>query len=162
MSKISRIPDFDGEAKAWKMEMGDNASTEQATASLGAYVVSGPYHPFWNWWMVAVVHLREVEGTPPPKKQYPDAEYEFMILSIDPEHNQPDPDKPFPQEIRYLDPPDCVVQFHGVTDEQAASICRDAVRVIAAGQSCDSDFRGWWTGAIKKTVEHYQEGRHDA
>jgi hypothetical protein len=154
-----RKPDHSGVASAWKMEFGDYARPEQA-ATLNGYVINGPYHPFWKWWMVAVIHLREIDGVPSANKQYPEAEYEFMILSIDPERNQPDPDKPFPQDVGYLQPPDCVVQFHGVTDEQAAEICQMSARAISMGQSCDSDFRSWWESAIKNSVKHVRGEPH--
>lgn len=153
-----REPDFSGIGRAWEMQMGNHHRTEQE-ATLKGYVVNGPWHPFWSWWMVAVIHLREIPGTRPPHKHYPEAEYEFMIVSIDPE-TVPDPDQPFPQDIRYLSPPDVVKQFHGVTDEQAAEICESAAHNIAMGASPDSDNRRWWEGSIERTVEHYRQGIH--
>lgn len=156
---MTRAPDFGGVAQAWKMEMGEDHRKEQE-ATIAGYVIRGPYHPFWKWWMISVVHLRPLDGVPPAKKHYPEAEYEFMIMSIDPEKPEPDPDKPFPQDVGYLTPADCVVQFDGVTDEQAAEVCEAAAKTIANGMSCDSDFRSWWEGSIRSTVQHYKEGKH--
>lgn len=153
-----RYPEIQGIASAWKMAVGPDARPEQE-ANILSYVVNGPYHPHWSWWAVSVIHLRGIPGAQPPHRQYPEAEYELMILSIDPE-TPPNPDKPFPQDIRYLEPPDVVCQFHGITDDQAAKVCDSVVRAICAGRSCDSDYRSFWEDAIESTVDHFRPGGH--
>jgi hypothetical protein len=99
-----REPDFSGVGRAWEMRMGPQARPDQAATIVG-YVVTGPFHPMWSWWMVAVIHLRKIPGTHPAHKHYPEAEYELMIVSLDPE-TPPDLAETFPQEIRQLLPPD--------------------------------------------------------
>lgn len=157
---MTRAPDFVGLAgRAWLMELGEHARPEQG-ASLVGYAVTGEWHPLWRWWLVSVIHLREVPGTPAPVKRYPEAEYEFIIVSVDPEVD-PDPDQPFPQPIKYLSPTDVVEQFHGVTDAQAVEIGTLAVRSIVEGMmSPDQDHRAAWHQVMTSTVDHYRQGLH--
>ena len=158
MSNIKRVPDFQGVGRAWEMKVGKQARPDQEATLIG-YIINGPWHLLWSWWMVAVIHLREIPGVKPPNKRYPGAEYEFMIISIDPDV-PPNPDKTFPQDVKYLTPIDVVYQFDGVTDEQAKEICTTAVKVIIKGMSPDQDYRSWWENSIAKTVEHYKAGVH--
>lgn len=138
-----------GGREAWKVR-----SDRETT--LNAWIVRCPgLHAFWDKWLISVVHLRHVPGTPPAEKQYPEAEYEFMILSCDPKH---DPDVETP-EIRFLMPPDAIVQFHGMTDEQVTKLCDLAIDAILRGEAHpDSDFRSEWKSMIKATVEHFTTG----
>lgn len=158
MSEQAQEPDFIGIGRAWEMRAGPQARQEQS-ASLIGYVLHGPWHPFWHWWMVSVVHLRPIDGQA-ANKRYPEAEYEFMIVSIDPE-TPPDPAETFPQDVKYLTPIDVVEQFDGVSDDDARGICTAAVRAITqGGASPDQDYRSWWADAIRHTVEHYKAGLH--
>jgi hypothetical protein len=139
---------------------------------VGEWLVNGPFNAFWSWWYVACVHLRPVEGAPEPRRVYPEAEFEIAINSLDPEGEAGRPEEPDIDLVEagdllrgmpgFLSPPDLVKQFHGVTDEQAGRILDRMVEHIVAGNaSPDSDFAGWWAGAIDKTVEHYAAGQHE-
>lgn len=167
---LGRPPDFSGQARAWKVRQtpeGELAHAEEwgyVSASLGQYFIHGPYHPFWSWWMIGLIHLREIEGCPPAQKHYPEAEYEIMCVSLSPE---PEAGKPLVPDLArlelgdgdarpvFMSPPDWVVQFDGVDDEQAREVLRLAARAVAeGGVSCDSDMRSWWKRAIPNTVKH--------
>lgn len=172
-----REPDKTGIARAWKIEQTPELiaahieSWGSPPAGVGpSWIVNGPYHPFWAWWHVACISLADIEGIPPAHRQYPEAEFEIMCLSLNPD---PKGEGCYPPDIAaleagdtkhglpgYLTPPDWIVHFHGVTADQAAAICELAVDHIVAGQSCDSDFREHWKLAITKTVEHYLLGVH--
>lgn len=107
--------------------------------------------------MISVIHLRDIEGAKPANKQYPEAEYEFLIVSLNPDH-QPDPDNAA-ATFRHLTPIDVAEQFHGLTDEQAKELCELAVRTIVDGvASPDQDWRAWWKDCIRNTVEHIKTG----
>lgn len=144
-----RPPDLDGAvAKAWNVQSGEHPT------SLAAWFVNGPFHPMWSWWAIALVRLRDVPGMPPAKRNYPEAEYEFIIMSVHPDH-PPDPDNP--KHVEYLEPIDVVEQFHGVTERDAVRIVEACVKAIVDGRmSPDSD----WTAALQATVEHYRSGAH--
>jgi hypothetical protein len=134
------------------------------------WLVNGPYHPLWSWWYVSCISLRDVPGVPPANKRYPEAEYELIVFSLNPDPKPPRPKVPDLDALAagdatrglpgFLHPPDVVFQFHGVSEQQAEQILELAVDRIVAGQSCDSDFRSWWTAALESTVEHYRNGRH--
>lgn len=179
---LMRDPDLKGLARAWKLDASRQQENHRREwgfdhSSLNTYIVHGPFHPFWSWWYLNVVHLRPIPNAPPAKLHYEGAEYELACYSLDPEpKDRPalpdidgieqggDPKKTLPG---FLSPPDFVVQFHlrtdlplDVRDRQAAQILDRVVEHIAAGQSCDSDHRRWWENSIRETAAQYREGKH--
>lgn len=149
------LGNINGSISAWKLPVTQPAHA----ATLEYWLVEGPFHPAWNQWCVGVCHLRAIPGVDPAYKQYPAAEYEFIIFSCDPGFPV-DVDDPRP---RALLPIDCAVQFHGCTDEQAKEVCRLAVTAIVHGHaSPDQDFRKYWEHAIPFTLEHLVLGAHPA
>lgn len=179
MRKNLPPPDRAGFARAWKIEPSEKVRKQyikewgyEPAGAGPTWIVNGPYHPFWSWWYLAAVHLREIEGAPPPKISVPDASHEFLCMSLNPEPEKrpkipdiaglragKDPTKCLPG---FLDPPDFVVQVAGLDDAQAASVLDAVVRHIVAGTSCDSDNRRYWENSIKGTAQHYREGVHIA
>lgn len=171
-----RKPDYKGVAKVWKiqktleMEKAHEESWGYADASLATYLVNGPYHPIWSWWYIGLIHLGDVPGAPPPNKQYPEAEYEIMCLSLNPDPKDNRPKIPNLEKLEagniknglpgFLTPADWVVQFDGITPEQAMMVGDSVARAISMGHSCDSDFRSWWQQSIRQTVQHFKEGIH--
>lgn len=162
-------PDLGGIARAWRIDATEavrKAHVDEwgyADSSISTWIVNGPYHPFWSWWHVGVISLKDVPGAPPANKQYPEAEYEFAIYSLQGTPNVQalrDGDLANRGFESFLTPADVTFHFDGVTDEQAREICDAAVRAIIAGQSCDSDFRQWWLNSLAETVEHYKAGIH--
>lgn len=176
---MMREPDKSGVAKAWRID--PNAEQIQAHIESFGYpptgigptwLIHGPYHPFWSWWYAALITLDEVPGVPSAHKQYPEARYELMIMSLNPGGN-PDLGRPAVPDLEkleagdtmgglpgFLTPPDLQYQFHGVDDEQAVAILETVVDAIVSGHSCDSDFRDWWRRSLDATVEHYEMGMH--
>lgn len=166
-----RAPDLRGpNCAAWKLKTPLKAIEKAWEACLESWILNGPgYHPAWAWWQVSVVHLRDIEGCPPAKKQYANAEYEFMIVAFNPARGTPDIDL---IEVsvdwgnkgahKFLFPLEVCKQFHGINDKQAAKICSAAISAIVNGYlSPDSDFRSAWNMSIEETVKHMAEGKHD-
>jgi hypothetical protein len=154
-----RDPDTTGPCgRAWLYRASPDAKPH---ASISQWLVNRPgAHPYWQWWTVSVVHLRDLPGLKPAKKHYPEAEYEFMIFSIDPEQ-RPDPEPDDPRGYPHLVPLDVVVQFHGVTDRDAERICQSAISAIMNGLlSPDQDYRQAWKESIRATVSHFAAGKH--
>ena len=120
-------------------------------ATLGYWLVTGPHHPFWKWWGISVVHLRPLSDGSLAKKRYPEAEYEVMILALDPKRC-PDPDPRNASEgYPHLWPPDLCYQFHGVSDEEAAAYPKRIAELIVQGTlSPDSDFRRAWETLVDR------------
>lgn len=158
-------------ASAWKLKKpAPGEGRKDWEACIESWILNGPgYHPAWAWWQISVVSLRDIPGVPPAKKDYHEAEYEFMIIALNPEKGTPDIDlfesgqdwgkKDVP---KFLFPVDVTKQFHGVTEMQVAEICTVAVKAIVNGYlSPDQDFRSAWNYSIDETVKHMIEGRHD-
>ncbi len=154
-----RSPDVTGvRGVGWKLALpnvADGAPVDWG-ATLQSWLVNATgYHPFWSWWQISVVHLRPIPGeSKPANKHYPSAEFEFMILSLNPEYPPPDPDLGH-EGFKYLLPPDVVVQFDGIPDDKAGEIAMMAAALVVRGTaSPDSDWRAWWKRAVEESVEH--------
>ncbi len=134
-----RAPTLEGlGGKAWRFEP---EWTKEAPAAVSTWLVNCPKaHPFWQWWILTVVHLRDLPGQPPAKKGYPEAQYEFIVLAMDPKCGNP-PKEPY----QYLSPTDVSVFFHGLKDEEVGALTEHAVKLIVNGWlSPDQDFRSAW------------------
>jgi hypothetical protein len=165
-----------GPVRAWKLPNPEPGVGEPAwQATIRCWYLNGPFHPAWSWWQIGVVHLRDIDDVPPANLAYPEAEYELMIVSFNPEAGEPDIDKADRAErwakegeSMYLSPPDCARHFHldptldqGTRDLQAAEICDLVVKAIVnKGMSPDSDYRSAWHEVIDTTAQHYREGLH--
>jgi hypothetical protein len=169
-----REPDQRGAAaKAWIISQEQFPVT--APAFLGVWMVRGEppppelglhpatrsgFHAAWDTWLIQACHLRPAAGVDPPKLHYPEAEYEIIIMALDPAAGPFDPDA-LPQPVPWMTPLDLVKQFHGCSDEQARRLLGLMVREICAGRmSPDSDYASAWEGVIDQTVSHYRAGLH--
>lgn len=155
-----RDPDLQGPyGRGWQLKHIETRPDHQA--SLGTWLVNCPNaHPFWHWWMVGMVSLRDIPGVKPATKRYPEAEYEFMIYSINPEEC-PNPEPDDPEGYPHLLPVDVVEQFHGVTERDAGRILTSAIQAIMNGVlSPDQDYRQAWKASLAATVQHFSSGHH--
>jgi hypothetical protein len=131
-------------------------------ATLAAWLTHAPgSHPFWPWHLLLLIHLRPIPGqSKEPYKKYPEAEYELLVLAIDPEKcPSPDPDHPpFP----WLTPPDVSEQFDVLgSDHDARRIVESFARGIAEGRiSPDQDWRRVWKECLRSTADHFKSGAH--
>ena len=129
---------------------------------MSTWLVNRPgAHPWWEWWTVTVVCLRDVKGLPAATRSYPEAAYEFQILTLNPEEfPNPDPDM-VNDGFTYLEPPDVIEQFHGITDGQAEQLCSFAIRAIVEGDiSPDEDFQEEWRALVREKVNEIRDGKH--
>jgi len=132
-------------ARAWKARINRADITNPAhEATVLGWLINGPgFHPFWSWWLLTVISLRDIPGVPPAKKQYALAEWELMILSLNPEFPPPDPDTL--GGMHHLTPPDLVYQFHGVGEDRVHQLAHVAIDAICKGEmSPDQDYRTAW------------------
>lgn len=157
-----REPDVTGPfAKAWFFSNKDPKVPDHQ-ACLGSWLLNMPgAHPFWSYWLVTCVHLRDIPGVKPAHKKYPEAEFEFSIHSIDPERcPEPDPDKAL-EGFPLLSPVDVVEHFHGLSDRDALRVAEAGINAMCHGRiSPDQDFRAEWHRVITGTVEHFRQGGH--
>ena len=161
-----RAPDLSGVARGWRIDLvsaNRQSGKPDTSATLAQWLVNGPFHPLWSYWIVACIHLRPIDGVPQAKVSVPGATHEFLIISLEsapgsPEH-RPDPDDLSTWHI--LQPADCVHQEIGLTDQQAADICDLIVRAACEkGWTLDSDARSFWQDTIARTAEHFRLGGH--
>lgn len=161
-----RPPDIDGTAghawlvprlrqEQWARRVGREAGL---ASSVEMWYVNGDnFHPFWKWWLVSVISLADLPGLAPAHKEYPLAEYELAIWSLDPDKGEPpvNGDGPF----HPLHPQDVCFHFHGLTVGEAKGLVRVAVEAIVAGRiSPDSDFRKMWQEILVRLVNDYRLG----
>lgn len=149
---------------AWLVKKHDGGPKDWQ-GSVASYQVNRPgAHAFWEWWVIGCVSLRDIEGVPPAKKVYPEAEFEIHIFALDPDAPIPDPEEPMHLTgVRYtqLEPPDLVHQFHGISQEQAEKLMQDVIKaIVVSGVSPDSDFRNYWKKLLTNSVEHLALGGH--
>lgn len=142
--------------KAWRLPLSGPST------ALGSWLVFAPKsHLLWPYKMIALCHLRDVPGVPPAHKQYPQAEYELMVISINPEDcPEPDPEK-YEDGYPLLYPVDVVTQFHGIPDRDAVTVLDSAINAVVSGQLVpDQDYRRMWDSSVASTVAHFISGAH--
>lgn len=159
-------PDMVGAAaKVWTFAPPPPSDDPRHATTIGdSYLIFAPAaHPFWAWHVLMGVALRDTPGVEPAKRQYPEAEYELLVLALDPARPTPDPRVwPLPG-LPMLQPPDAVVQFHGTGDENAATLLKLCARAVADGVLVpDSDHRGNWVRTVTASAEHFHPGGHRA
>ncbi len=163
-----RKADLSGSGEAWALENPEKKKDGSSHGTIRSWLVRGEWHAFWNYWQVAVVHLRDSPGLEPSHKSSPEMTHEFLIFALYPgeagaEKREYDPDD-LPHPVQYMEPVDVAVQFHCSSDAQAADICDAAVKTIIAGAaSPDSDFREYWEMTIPATAacgKHADKGLH--
>lgn len=150
-------------ARAWNLDLSKVPEGPAKEAAVASWLLNVPgAHPFWSYWVMSVISLRDLPGMKPAHKCYPEAEYEFMILAVDPErHPAPDPDLILLEGFGWLDPIDVMEQFHGISVMDCRRLAEGSVRAICSGFiSPDQDYRPAWKSLIAGTVQHLAEGRH--
>ncbi len=151
-------PDYGGiAARAWKMH------AKNRPAMLGAYLIHAPgAAPVWHWRLLSLVHLRPIPGVDPPFKKFPEAGYEFGLLTLNPEVPAPDPRDADPA-FYYLTPPDWIGQApESLSDKVAVHVLDTFARACCDGLLIpDSDFAQVWDRTFELTLEHLLTGGHD-
>ena len=164
-SKYTEPPALSGVAgRAWQVRMLPLGEREKRDhdGCVSAWIINAPgAHPFWSYWIMSIVHLRQIPGAPPAKFQFPGATHELQIVTLNPEHALPSLDAGRGWQPHFLTPLDVVQQFEVANDAIAAELGEMAIRAIVDGRaSPDQDYRSWWRGSIAATAAHYRSGKH--
>lgn len=128
---------------AWKVPMGQY---EDRTMS-SVWIVHSPQScPPFHWKLVSCVVLdpdRWVDHGREPNVWWEGCTHEIVTFSLDPTRSLPDLDAL--DEPALMVPPDDVVQFDGMTDEQAEQVLEIAVSAVCYGTAypCDCTRRRW-------------------
>jgi hypothetical protein len=100
-------------------------------------------HAVWDYWMVSLIHLRDVPGVPAAVKQDPSHTHELLIFALQRGSLPPNPAEP--QGFEALTPPDLVQGFVAASDAEAVSILeRMLERFIDGHLPPDVDFARLW------------------
>jgi hypothetical protein len=160
-----RPPDLKGHAEAWTIPIDPTRKDWRPDWDAGIvhYLLHCQWsHPFWSWYSVSGIHLRDIPGVRPPRRDKPNASHEVIIMALNP-RMKPDPDKlaTGEQSLDYLIPLDLEHQVEDLTDDQFKQLMQDIIVVIVEGRaSPDQDWRQWWRSAIDATAQHIREGKH--
>lgn len=150
------------DVEAWKLIHAPEAFKAPAEKRmLTTWLVHGPFHPHFKWFLVAVFHVRPVEGAESLVGLREHTSHVVVSLAL------------APDEIIDIEALESGESRHnafgqwshpvlGLTDdEQAVELLELVVRAMVDGlTSPDSDFKEHAGGIIDKTVEHYRYGGH--
>ncbi len=160
----TRKPTLEGPAaKGWQLDRSKYAHKDPAQeCQLTTWIVQRPgAHPFWEHWVVSVIHLRDIPGVGAAHKTYPAAGYELTIATLNPEKFEGDIDDAEVNGFGLLQPFDVTFQFDGIGDADAVILGRLVVEHIArGGLSPDQDFRSAWEVTLANTVKCIKSGKH--
>lgn len=164
-TEIKRDPDHEGTAgKAWRWDLPGNVPNVET--NIDSYLICTPgSHPFWWWYMVAMIDLREHVGIPAPHKQFDTAEYEIQVVALSPEHPVPEPEgNPFvEQSLKLMQPSDQIIQVGSFNkgDDDAREMLRLIIKACVDGYLVpDQDHRQRWAHVVANTYEHMTTGGH--
>ena len=142
--------------RAWQMSF-----PPHPTQIAGFLLYAPAAHPAWSYYLVSLVHLRDVEGFPPAHRLFQEATHETTILALDPSKPLP-PVAVGPTEIgncSYLEPANVVQRFAVPTDTAALRVLDAMVLAIVQGAaSPDSDWRSFWKLFIESAARHTLRG----
>lgn len=115
-------------ARSWVVRGGATERSQKESLLLSGLIHREDVQP--GWWVVDLMHLRDIPGVLPAEKAYAKAEYEVAILFVHPEAcPNPEPEqltKGFPVAV----PAFYVQQFHGVSDETAVRIAEVLISIV--------------------------------
>lgn len=137
-----------------------------------SWLLTAPWaHPLWSQYNLAVVRLRDgIPGFAPPKRQFPGATHELLVVALNPEHG--------PQDVKRmqeyaaagggmpcLTPVNIAHQLEG-TDEEAAELAEFAAAAVAHAALCPEtadapeQVRADWKASLVKTLAHIRGEVH--
>jgi len=108
-------------------------------------------HPHWDQYVAILMHLRPVEGMPPPT-MYGEYGYEWHLWAIHPDHRLPETFDGFSQEhgIHTLEPLNYAYQFNA---EHDAAAMERVEKCLEAAPSLDTDWTEWFNHIWEDTYE---------
>lgn len=152
---------------AIRLETDGLPNSEETVCS---WLITAPaYHPAWSQYLLAVVRLRDLPGWPPPKRQFPGATHELLVVTLDPR------DGPYDETVaaRYaergdlpvLTPVNVAHQIEG-TDGEAAELAQLAAWGVVNGHlepessNGAERIRAGWKSSLVKTLAHIRNEAH--
>lgn len=140
----STPPDLEGpHGKAWMCDTEEivRRNGNKPHASVCGWIVEARWaHPVWHSYLIAVIHLRQVEGGQAPNILLSGATHEIMVYALNPEYK-----RALNDTVSFLTPANFHGQWIARDDAAAAEKCKQCVIDILHGKlSPDTDFTQHW------------------
>jgi hypothetical protein len=158
-----REPDILGPAvQAWRVQLVDPDDRDETWgATIGLWLLHAPeVHPGWEYFAFLVTHLRALPNFPAPVKDHPAAEYEFVVLTLDPRYPLPlltDLEKGGGEsgQLYGMEPVDFISHVGDIGgDARAYDVAERLVHVLVSGALLpDADYRVQWARALVEVVK---------
>jgi len=146
----------------------------EAAESLCTWLLTAPHaHPAWSQYLMPVVRLRDgIPGMPPPKRQFPGATHELIVIALDPEHGPYTPDNLRQRymdpgnsqygRLPYLTPGNVAHQIEGSDDEGRMLAAWGVTAGVLNPETSDAPgrIRGDWKASLVKTLAHIRGEGH--
>ena len=113
---------------------------------MGSWLLQCPgAHPYWDCWIVSLIHLRDLPSMPPARRETERATHEVAVFAIEPREAIAVDD---PASMPLMIPPCIAWQAEALTDEQAQRLTQQLVTMCTTGAlSPDSDGARYWAPA---------------
>ena len=151
MSKIiyteDKEPDMTGvgNGKVWAQDIkGPQERHPESVGketTIGAWIIHAPgHHPFWEYYAIACIHLRDVPGMKPAEILLQGATHEIFIWALSPDHKVALND-----DLHLLRPVNFTAQFIEESDSSAYKKVEGSIKEIMEGKlSPDTDYNRLW------------------
>lgn len=162
-----RETEFDGaygRAVAWAVP-----DHPRAAETVCTWILTHPQgHPLWSQYLLLVVRLTDHPDFPPPKRQFPGATHELLVLALDPKSGPYAPetmDRFLDGTLPYLTPVNIVHQIEG-TDDEACKLAANVAWGVTVGalwpETADAPgrVRAEWKASLVKTLAHIRGEEH--
>lgn len=142
-------------------------------ADIASWLIHAPgQHPFWSWYRLSCVHLRDIEGYDPATLTAPNATHEWLLVALrSPEPSEPAVDPGDPETWGdMLTPHNFVGQYEVDGDDEhadavAAEVTDRAAWAITQGHLwAEPPLSGQtepWDSTMRNTLAHYRDGHHE-
>jgi hypothetical protein len=147
--------------------------TLEAAETVCSWLLTAPHaHPLWAQYHLGTVRLRDLEGWPPPRRQFPGATHELTVVALNPEYG------PYTAEnmrrfwdgemagrMPYLTPVNIAHQIEA-SDEEARMLALYSAWGVTAGavwpETADAPqrIRAEWDSVLVKTLAHIRGEVH--
>jgi hypothetical protein len=150
-----RAPDIEGEGgSVWRLNIVSPEARQRPEqhALVGLWLLHAPHaHILWEYYVVHLIHLRDIEGVQSAHRNTPKMEYQVDVFTLNPEAPLPlmlelEQGALSERKLSILHPADFEAQFEPVGgDHIAYDIVDELCGFVAKGKlSPDSDYRSQW------------------
>lgn len=148
----------------------DCPDVPEASETVCSWLITSPYwHPAWSQYLLFVVRLRDnVPGFPAPRRQFPGATHELLVVALNPTDGPFGPD--FMHRYKdggmpYLTPVNIAHQIEG-TDDEASELAMLAAKGVVHGflkpetGNGPDRIRAAWKSSLTRSLAHIRGEVH--